>query len=35
MPEQELSKNASKDQTEEPLCPVCKMPISQDICCPE
>lgn len=20
---------------EEPLCPMCKMPISEDICCPE
>ena len=26
---------AAPDELREEICPVCKMPLSQDICCPE
>ncbi len=29
------AKNRTKEALEEELCPVCKMPLSEDICCPE
>ncbi len=28
-------KSPKTEPSEEPLCPVCKMPLSEDICCPE
>jgi hypothetical protein len=30
-----MSENKSAKEIPEEICPVCKMPLSQDICCPE
>jgi hypothetical protein len=35
MTDSQHSQKPAADDLPEEICPVCKMPLSQDICCPE
>lgn len=35
MDEKDRTQDPASQEVTEEICPVCKMPLSQDICCPE
>ncbi len=35
MAEKNRGQEARSEEVREEICPVCKMPLSEDICCPE